>query len=63
MDLLDSPIPIDFGIDLSGKEGQFKYKLRKCKYKDLFKDGGIQYDQEVEKRLGRLRQVIIHQMQ
>ena len=63
MDLLDSPIPIDFGIDLSGKEGQFKYKLRKCKYKDLFKDGGIQYDQEVENRLGRLRQAIIHQMQ
>lgn len=63
MDLLDSPIPIDFGIDLSGKEGQFKYKLRKCKYKDLFKDGGIQYDAEVEKRLSRIRQAIIHQMQ
>ena len=63
MDLLDSPIPIDFGIDLNGKKGQFKYKLRKCKYKDLFKDGGIQYDEEVEKRLNRIRQVIIHQMQ
>lgn len=63
MDLLDSPIPIDFGVNLSGKEGQFKYKLRKCKYKDLFKDGGIQYNQEVEKRLNRIRQAIMHQMQ
>lgn len=63
VDLVDSPIPIDFGLNLTGKEGQFKYKLRKCKYKELFKDGGTKYNQQVDVRLNRARQEIINRMQ
>lgn len=63
VDLIDSPIPIDFGLNLTGKEGQLKYKLSKCKYKDLFKkDGGILYNQQVDKRLNQIRQEIIKKL-
>lgn len=57
--MLKSPIPIDFGINLYGKAGKFKYKIGKCKYKDLYKDGGIKHLQQTEKRMESIRQEII----
>lgn len=57
--LLKSPIPIDFGVNLSGKEGEFNYKIGKCKYKELYKDGGTLHRQQTEKRMESARQGII----
>lgn len=57
--MLKSPIPIDFGINLSGKAGELKYKIGKCKYKDLYKDRGSKHLQQTEQRMESIRQTII----
>lgn len=35
--VLKSPVPFKLGIDITGDLDDFKYKITKCKYKDLFK--------------------------
>lgn len=57
--MLKSPFPIDFGVNLSGKAGELKYKIGKCKYKELYKDGGTKHLQQTEKRMESIRQGII----
>ena len=37
LSVLKSPVPFKLGIDISGNLDKFKYKVTKCKYKDLFK--------------------------
>ena len=53
--MLKSPIPIDFGINLSGKTNDFHYKLEKCKFKSLFKDGGFEHNKKTQTRLDQFR--------
>lgn len=60
--MLKSPIPIDFGINLYGKAEALKYKIGKCKYKDLYKDGGAKHLQQTEKRMESVRQEIINKI-
>lgn len=60
--MLKSPVPLDFGINLSGKSGSFKYKIGKCQYKELYKDGGIKHQQQTEQRLNDFRQAIINKI-
>lgn len=38
IDILKSPIPIDFGVNITGKGNNPKYKIGKCKYKKMFSD-------------------------
>ncbi len=35
--VLKSPVPFKLGIDVSGNLDKFKYKITKCKYKDILK--------------------------
>lgn len=35
--VLKSPVPFKLGIDITGNLDNFKYKIVKCRYKDLFK--------------------------
>lgn len=35
--VLKSPVPFKLGIDITGTLDKFKFKITKCKYKDLFK--------------------------
>lgn len=35
--VLKSPVPFKLGIDITGNLDDFKYKITKCKYKDIFK--------------------------
>ncbi len=35
--VLKSPVPFKLGIDITGNLDDFKYKVVKCKYKDIFK--------------------------
>ena len=35
--VLKSPVPFKLGIDITGDLDDFKFKITKCKYKDLFK--------------------------
>ncbi|MCD7978602.1 MAG: AsmA-like C-terminal region-containing protein [Tannerellaceae bacterium] len=37
LSVLKSPVPFKLGIDITGNLDKFKYKITKCKYKDLFK--------------------------
>lgn len=37
LSVLKSPVPFKLGIDITGNLDDFKYKITKCKYKDLFK--------------------------
>lgn len=53
--MLESPIPLDFGVNLSGKTNNFHYKLEKCKYKNLFKDDGIEHNKKTKSRLVQFR--------
>ena len=34
--VLKSPVPFKLGIDITGNLDDFKFKVTKCKYKDLF---------------------------
>ena len=36
LSVLKSPVPFKLGIDITGNLDDFKYKVTKCKYKDLF---------------------------
>ncbi|WP_297903050.1 hypothetical protein [uncultured Parabacteroides sp.] len=36
IDVLKSPIPFDFGLNVEGKIGNFKYKPGKTRYRELF---------------------------
>ena len=56
--MLKSIIPIDFGITLSGKPDDFHYKLGKCQYKELYKDGGAQHNQNTRDKLSNIRRTI-----
>lgn len=35
IDIVKSPIPIDFGVNIIGKGNKLEYKIKKCKYKNL----------------------------
>ena len=59
VDILKSPIPIDFGVNITGNENDLKYKISKCRYKDLFKDGGVQYNKEVNQKVRKIRQGLV----
>ena len=37
LSVLKSPVPFKLGIDITGNPDDFKYKITKCKYKDIFK--------------------------
>ena len=37
LSVLKSPVPFKLGIDITGNLDNFKYKITKCKYKDIFK--------------------------
>ena len=37
LSVLKSPVPFKLGIDITGNLDKFKYKIVKCRYKDLFK--------------------------
>lgn len=37
LSVLKSPVPFKLGIDITGNLDKFKYKITKCRYKDLFK--------------------------
>lgn len=38
VDVLKSPIPFNFGVNLDGKPGDFHYRVGKTRYTELFKD-------------------------
>ena len=59
IDMVKSPIPIDFGVNVTGNADDLKYKLSKCRYKDLFKDGGVQYNKEVSQKVRKIRQGLV----
>lgn len=58
IDMLKSPIPIDFGINITGNDGDLKFKISKCKYKNLFKNENVQYSKEVNQKIRQTRQSI-----
>ena len=37
LSVLKSPVPFKLGIDITGNLDDFKYKITKCRYKDIFK--------------------------
>lgn len=37
LSVLKSPVPFKLGIDITGNLDNFKYKIVKCRYKDIFK--------------------------
>ncbi|MCC8142589.1 MAG: AsmA family protein [Tannerellaceae bacterium] len=41
LSVLKSPVPFKLGLDISGNLDKFKYKITKCRYKDLFKPAKI----------------------
>lgn len=40
IDIVKSPIPIDFGVNVTGKGNNIEYKIKKCKYKKSFLNDG-----------------------
>ena len=57
--LLKRPIsPIDFGVNLSGTIDDLHYKIVKCKFKDLYKDGGAEHNKKTKERLDKIRKEI-----
>ncbi|MBQ6747741.1 MAG: hypothetical protein IJR07_11960 [Bacteroidaceae bacterium] len=63
IDMLESPIPIDFGLDLTGKPKDFHYKITlKRKYKELFKDGGVELSRITAQKMEEARQVVYERM-
>jgi hypothetical protein len=57
--LLKRPIsPIDFGVNLSGTIDDLHYKIAKCKFKDLYKDGGAEHNKKTKERLDKIRKEI-----
>lgn len=40
IDIVKSPIPIDFGVNITGKGNNIEYKIKKCKYKKSFLNDG-----------------------
>lgn len=58
IDMLKSPIPIDFGVNITGNDDNLKFKISKCKYKSLFKNKSVQYDKEINKKIRQTRQSI-----
>ena len=63
IDLLESPIPINFGLDLTGKPNDFHYKITlKRKYKELFKDDGVELSRSTAQKMNEVRQSVINRM-
>ena len=60
--MLESPIPTDLGVNLSGKADDLHYKFGKCKYKDLYKDDGKKHQKDTKERLNQEREKIIKQI-
>lgn len=60
--MLESPIPTDLGVNLSGKADDLHYKFGKCKYKDLYKDDGKKHQKDTKERLNLEREKIIKQI-
>ena len=60
--VLKSPVPLDFGIDLTGRFDEFHYKIGKCKFKNLYKDGGIAHQKQTDMRMLEFREGIIEKI-
>ena len=61
--VLKSPLPISFGIDISGKPDQFKYKLVKSKYGQLFKTDQVEaFNEEKAKRIKNVREELLKEI-
>ena len=57
--MLKSLIPFNLGVDLHGKTDEMHYKVTpKCKFKDLYKDGGIDHNRKTQERLNQKRKTI-----
>lgn len=59
VDVLKSPIPIDFGLNIHGAADRLKFNIKKCKYKDLYKkDNGLKFLNETYSKIELLRDEI-----
>ncbi|MCC8154360.1 MAG: outer membrane assembly protein [Tannerellaceae bacterium] len=55
LSVLKSPVPFKLGIDITGNLDKFKYRIVKCRYKDIFKPA---YEQEMDATRINLRSEI-----
>lgn len=64
LDLIKSPVPIKFGLDVTGKEDNLSYKttLRR-KYKDIYQNGRVIYDQSSIDKLTTTKNLLISHLQ
>ncbi|MCD8178922.1 MAG: outer membrane assembly protein [Tannerellaceae bacterium] len=64
LSVLKSPVPFKLGIDVTGNLDKFKYKITKCRYKDIFKPAyEIEMDATRTNLRAEIRNVIRNQMQ
>lgn len=61
IDILKSPIPIDFGVNITGKGNEPKYKVGKCKYKKMFSGSSDVRDKSIRKTK-QLREAVKKQL-
>ncbi len=62
LSMLKSPIPVNFGVNLTGKVDKFNYKITtKSRYADLFKEKNqAQYQAGIDKQISEIRQGILN---
>ncbi|WP_204405060.1 hypothetical protein, partial [Bacteroides caecigallinarum] len=59
VDVLKSPIPIDFGLNIHGAVDNLKFNIKKCKYKDLYnRDNGLKFLNNTYSKMELLRKEI-----
>lgn len=59
VDVIKSPIPIDFGLNIHGTAEKLKFNIKKCKYKDLYKkDNGLKFLNDTYSKIELLRNEI-----
>lgn len=59
VDVIKSPIPIDFGLNIHGTADKLKFNIKKCKYKDLYKkDNGLKFLNDTYSKIEFLRNEI-----
>lgn len=56
--VLKSPIPLDFGINLTGTPEHFQYKIGRCRFKELYKDGGVEHKKKTDMQIQTFRNEI-----
>lgn len=63
IDMIDTPVPINFGLDFTGKPNDFHYKIVfKRKYKELFKDDGVELARNTAIRMEEVRDAVLLRM-